>query len=420
MSVEFIKLFKWKVARKRKWSCMKKVKVKSLKGNEILALPIVTDGGTVLIHADVELKPELINRAIRLGIKSLYIKDYPEEVINKENYNHIVISSEDDYDDVYNEGQDVSDSECADVKNEKKTEYNNKYIENHIYKVEETAINSRTIIKNVLEKHIYRHNSDLKIIGEQAEKIIESVIEEPEVITNITEMRNISTDMYTHCINVCALSTIMALRLKMSEKQVRNISIGAILHDIGLRYIKVPYMNTNETYMNVKDALEYKKHTIFGYSSLQDEGWIPDIAKEIILLHHERIDGKGYPFQHKGDKIKTEVKLVSLCDDFESLISGVGSPKLKIYEAIEYIKANQGIKYDATITDILLQSVAVYPVGLNVITSEGEMGVVVRQNHKFTDRPVIRMLKHADGSQYKDDVEKDLMEYLTLFIVDTE
>ena len=380
----------------------------------------MTDGGTVLIHADVELKPELINRAIRLGIKSLYIKDYPEEVINKENYNHIVISSEDDYDDVYNEGQDVSDSECADVKNEKKTEYNNKYIENHIYKVEETAINSRTIIKNVLEKHIYRHNSDLKIIGEQAEKIIESVIEEPEVITNITEMRNISTDMYTHCINVCALSTIMALRLKMSEKQVRNISIGAILHDIGLRYIKVPYMNTNETYMNVKDALEYKKHTIFGYSSLQDEGWIPDIAKEIILLHHERIDGKGYPFQHKGDKIKTEVKLVSLCDDFESLISGVGSPKLKIYEAIEYIKANQGIKYDATITDKLLESVAVYPVGINVITSEGEMGVVVRQNHKFTDRPVIRMLKHADGSQYKDDVEKDLMEYLTLFIVDTE
>lgn len=399
---------------------MKKVKVKSLKGNEILALPIVTDGGTVLIHADVELKPELINRAIRLGIKSLYIKDYPEAVINKENYNHIVISSEDDYDDVYNEGQDVSDSECADVKNEKKTEYNNKYIENHIYKVEETAINSRTIIKDVLEKHIYRHNSDLKVIGEQAEKIIESVIEEPEVITNITEMRNISTDMYTHCINVCALSTIMALRLKMSEKQVRNISIGAILHDIGLRYIKVPYMNTNETYMNVKDALEYKKHTIFGYSSLQDEGWIPDIAKEIILLHHERIDGKGYPFQHKGDKIKTEVKLVSLCDDFESLISGVGSTKLKIYEAIEYIKANQGIKYDATITDKLLESVAVYPVGINVITSEGEMGVVVRQNHKFTDRPVIKMLKHADGSPYNDDVEKDLMKYLTLFIVDTE
>lgn len=52
---------------------MKKVKIKSLKGNEILALPIVTDGGTVLIHADVELKPELINRCNTPGNKvSLY------------------------------------------------------------------------------------------------------------------------------------------------------------------------------------------------------------------------------------------------------------------------------------------------------------------------------------------------------------
>ena len=108
------------------------------------------------------------------------------------------------------------------------------------------------------------------------------------------------------------------------------------------------------------------------------------------------------------------------CDDFDSLISGVGSPKLKIYEAIEYIKANQGIKYDAMMTDKLLESVAVYPVGIKVITSEGESGVVVRQNHKFTDRPVIKMLKHADGSEYEDNVEKDLMKYLTVFIIDTE
>ena len=447
---------------------MKKVKVKNLKGNEIVALPIVTDSGTVLIHADVELKPELINRVIRLGIKTLFIKDYPEEVISKDDYRHIVIGSEEEFLDTNNEEYDVniSDEQDHDIENVKSETADNKknvmgvsiddsdnisgdnivsagyidstgdevydssfaihkqsdsYMEDHhIYKVEETASNSRVIMKNVLEKHIYKHNQDLKILGLEAERIIESVLSEPEVINNITEIRNLSTDMYTHCINVCSLSTIMALRLKMSDKQVKNVSMGAMLHDIGLRYIKTPYMNTNETYMNTKDAIEYKKHTIFGYSSVQDEDWIPDIAKEIILLHHERIDGKGYPFSHKGDKLKMEVKLVSLCDDFDSLISGVGNPKLKIYEAIEYIKANQGLKYDATIAEKLLETVAVYPVGIKVITSEGETGIVVRQNKKFTDRPVIKMLKHSDGSLYEDEVEKDLMEYLTLFIVDTE
>ena len=361
---------------------MKQVSVDNLRENDILALPILSQADAVLIHADVPMTTELISRIRNLGTRTVYIKDDKEGILSDS----------------------TSDNEE----------------EEYPYKVEETAKNSRQVVKKILEKHIYKHNEELKVIVEEAQRILDSVLAEPEVVNNITEIRNVSTDMYTHCINVCALSTIMALRLKMSDKQVHNVSMGAILHDIGLRYINVPYVNINEDKMTPKDVVEYKKHTIFGYSSLQDEGWIPDIAKEIILLHHERIDGKGYPFQHKGDKIKTEVKLVSLCDDFESLISGVGSTKLKIYEAIEYIKANQGIKYDATITDKLLESVAVYPVGINVITSEGEMGVVVRQNHKFTDRPVIKMLKHADGSPYNDDVEKDLMKYLTLFIVDTE
>ena len=426
--------------------CMKQVKVKNLKGNEITALPIVTDSGTVLIHADVVLNSELINRIRNLGIQSLSIKEYPDEIIDPEEYGHIIIGTDDkldEYDDIYSDNSNGTgiyndnnyDKEIENVSEDGNSNTDNNGGESDYYQdksnnkndsdnVNDDSHNAENLHDNELNKSdIDSNESNSKAkshSGNSYERIIESVLSEPEVINNITEIRNLSTDMYTHCINVCSLSTIMALRLKMSDKQVKNVSMGAMLHDIGLRYIKTPYMNTNETYMNTKDAIEYKKHTIFGYSSVQDEDWIPDIAKEIILLHHERIDGKGYPFSHKGDKLKMEVKLVSLCDDFDSLISGVGNPKLKIYEAIEYIKANQGLKYDATIAEKLLETVAVYPVGIKVITSEGETGIVVRQNKKFTDRPVIKMLKHSDGSLYEDEVEKDLMEYLTLFIVDTE
>ena len=304
---------------------MKQVSVDNLKENDILAFPILSHSGTVLIHADVALTDELIERAINLGVRTVYIKDEKEGIVR----------------------ENTSDSDTA------------REEEEYPYRLEETTNNSRQIVKKILEKHIYKHNEELKIIVNEAQRILDTVIAEPEVVNNITEIRNVSTDMYTHCINVCTLSTIMALRLKMSNKQIHNIAMGAILHDIGLRYINVPYVNVSENKMTNKDAVEYKKHTIFGYSSVQDEDWIPDIAKEIILLHHERIDGKGYPFSHKGDKLKMEVKLVSLCDDFDSLISGVGNPKLKIYEAIEYIKANQGLKYDATIAEKLLETVAV-------------------------------------------------------------
>lgn len=358
---------------------MKQVKVENLKIKDVLALPVMSRNDSVLIHADVCLTEELINRIRLYGVETVFIKD-KDSVVNA------MVNA----------------------------------VKYRVYKVEETKETSRHIVQNVLEKHIYKHNEDLKAIGKEAERIIESIISEPEVITNITEIRNVSTDMYEHCINVCSLSTIMALRLKMTEKQVKNISIGAILHDIGLRFVQTPYIDRTEQDMDKREALEYMKHTIFGYSSLQDETWLPDVSKEIILLHHERLDGSGYPFHHVGEKLKTEVKLVSLCDEFDSLISGIGNTRMKIYEAIEYIKVNAGIKYDTTIASKLLESVAVFPVGVTVLTNEGEKGVVIRQNRMQPDRPVIRMTVHADGTPYEEDVEKDLMKSLTLFIVDNE
>ena len=199
---------------------MKQVSVDNLKENDILAFPILSHSGTVLIHADVALTDELIERAINLGVRTVYIKDEKEGIVR----------------------ENTSDSDTA------------REEEEYPYRLEETANNSRQIVKKILEKHIYKHNEELKIIVNEAQRILDTVIAEPEVVNNITEIRNVSTDMYTHCINVCTLSTIMALRLKMSNKQIHNIAMGAILHDIGLRYINVPYVNVSENKMAIIDA----------------------------------------------------------------------------------------------------------------------------------------------------------------------
>jgi len=352
---------------------MQYIQVEQLKGEEILAVPILAYSDIVLIHADTVIKKEYIEKLLELKIKYVYIKN--------------------------------------------EIEFKPSQIK--VYGIEETKEQTQKLVKNILEHHIYKHNKDLIKIKDAAEKILDSVISEPEIINNITEMRNISTDMYSHSINVCLLSTIVAISLNMNEIKVRNISIGAILHDIGLRYISVPYINIDILDMNIKDILEYKKHTILGYSAVQEASWLSETSKEIILLHHEREDGSGYPFQKKSNKIKQEVKLVSLCDDFDSFISGIGSKRMKIYEAIEYIKVCIGSIYNVTIATKLIELIALYPIGLRVITNEGEVGIVVKQNVDMTDRPVIRMLVHSDGSEYKEKVNKDLMNLLTLFIVDT-
>lgn len=353
---------------------MKEVFVDDLKGTEILAVPVITESNVVLIQSDTILKQEYIDKLKEHNQLLVYVKD------------------------------DIANTTADGTR--------------HIFNIDETINRTQEIVGKVLDRHIYKRNSDLSIIGEAAEEIIDSVISDPDVINSMTEIRNISTDLYTHCINVCSLSTVMALKLKMTKKQVKNIAMGAILHDIGLKYIQAPYIDVGEDELSPKDELEYKKHTIYGYSSIQDENWISDISKEIILLHHENIDGTGFPFQHNGSKIKMEIRIVSVCDEFDSLISGIGNKQLKMYQAIEYMKVHAEREYDGAIVKKLLESVAVYPVGMQVLTNENEVGEVIRQNKDVADRPVMKMVRHSDGSPYTEYVEKDLLKYLTVFIID--
>lgn len=358
---------------------MRLVAIDELIGNEILAVPVISSDDQVLIQSDTVLKEDFIDRLIGYGIDSVYIKDANE------------------------------------IRKDKKEKADNQTAN---YTIEETFEESKNVVQKILSKHIYKHNDELKLVSEEADNVIKNVLSEPQMVDAITEVRNISTDMYSHCMNVCVLSTIMAIRLKMNERQIHNVSKGAILHDIGLKYITANYIDKSCDEMTSDELLEYKKHTVYGYSSLQEEEWLPEPVKEIILLHHEQMDGEGFPFRQKGDKLRNEVRLVALCDTFDSLISGIGDKKVKMYEAIENIRAYAGTKFDANIAAKFLETVAAYPVGVKVVLSNGEVGEVVRQNKEALERPVIKVTGRTDGGSVEEK-EVDLVKALTLFIVDT-
>ena len=200
---------------------MKEVFVDDLCGTEVLAVPVITDANVVLIQSETVLKQEYIEKLKEHNQLLVYVKE--DVQIEKENGSR------------------------------------------HIFNNDETLQRTQEIVEKVLDRHIYKRNDDLSKIGKAAEEIIDSVISEPDVINSMTEIRNVSTDLYTHCISVCSLSTIMALKLKMTKKQVKNIAMGAILHDIGLKYIQAPYIDVDEDKLSPKDELEYKKHTIYGF-----------------------------------------------------------------------------------------------------------------------------------------------------------
>lgn len=349
---------------------MKRVGIDQIIGIEKIAKDICLGNGTILLPAGSILKRDYIKYLISLNITDVYIEDAIEVKV------------------------DIATEE----------------------KIQEQC---RRIVKTTIEKYSYCGNVELQDITKAADSIIQDIIKQPEIMYNMSCVREKSESTYSHSINVAALSVLIALRMKLHEDRVRDIAIGALLQDLGILYI--PFDCTNLIYRDCDEITkkEIRKHVITGYSSVEKESWLSNVAKDIILSHHERDDGSGYPMHLTKDKIRFETKIVSLCDKFDSMVYGYFCKKVKVHEAIDYIVGQAGIKFDHKIVKIFIGSVAAYPIGTYIVTNERDIGIVVRQNAKMPTRPVIRLIEDKDGTRYTTVVEKDLTKELTLFIRDT-
>lgn len=343
-----------------------------LKGDEILAKDIISATDIVLIYKGTVLKKEYRNKLIQLGVETVLVEDQISET--KLSF------------------MQAKKSDVIDTINE--------------------------LVKNLLEQHIYSYNNNIIELCSVAQRIISDISSEEQIYEQIINMKQETTDIYTHSVNVCVLATLMALKLNMEKSVIEDIARASLLHDIGLRYVTTTFENIEIEDLSETAQKEYKKHVIYGYAASAKINELSQLAKKIILLHHETLDGRGFPFGMKGDKIPFEAKIVGVCDAIECRKTGIGCKKTKVNEIIEYLKVYKDILYDKTIVEELLRIIAVYPLGTKVITNENEIGIVISQNKNFSERPVIMIIEDKNGEILIPPKKLDLLEVLNVYIKD--
>lgn len=340
-------------------------KVEDLVGDEVLARVLTTWDYQIILPEGAVIRTEYIEKLRDLGIQEVCIRE------EEENHEILILKS---------------DTEKS-IKNK---------------------------VKQILEKHTYRNNEDLEELSKTADSIINTILEEEQVVEKVYDIKQRSADLYEHSTFICSLAILTALKMGLSAEQIHDIGVACLLHDIGLRYQTYDYSNKDQEEMSLYEVAEYKKHPVYGYSVLKDESWLSDVSKSIILLHHERMDGSGFPLKTKD--IPLECRIVNVCDAFDEMICGIGCKRIKIHEAIEYMKVFKNKKFDGRVVDVFLNFTAVYPAGTHVLTSEKEIGIVVGQNKDFQDRPILRIIKDENGQDVKQEVIKDLVKIQNLFI----
>jgi HD-GYP domain-containing protein (c-di-GMP phosphodiesterase class II) len=333
--------------------------VQSLKGGERLAEPVITEKKEILISKGAELKLEYLDMLSFLGIDTVSIED-PYK--GYETANHI-------------------------INDEKK----NNYIEE---------------VRDILEKHIYQGKATLEGIEALARKIIDDLDDFDD--GKVIDVAERNGNLYDHTVFVTLLTILVAKKLDIKDENLCEIAQGALLHDLGLRYITVPYVNCDMERRTSAETFEYHKHTILAYSALENEKWLSPVAKNMILTHHERKDGSGFPLKQKTKDI--ESKILQACDAFDCLISGMECKRVKIEEAMEYIGEVADVLFDANIIKVIEKMIARYPVGTKVRLSTGENAVVLKQTSDSI-KPIVGVLDENEqmtDQRYSLNEDKDI------------
>ncbi|MGL5381307.1 HD-GYP domain-containing protein [Clostridium sp.] len=179
-----------------------------------------------------------------------------------------------------------------------------------------------------------------------------------ELVASIKTLISVinAKDRYTygHCERLVLYSRLLAEKMQLSEDDKRSLVYGAYMHDIGKINIakeilikKMPL--TNEEWEILKNHPENGVEIIKPVKSLEN-------IAPLILHHHEKYNGQGYPYNLKGEEIPYLARVLTVIDSFDAMTSNRPYNKRKTYtEAIDEIKKYKGIQFDPEIADIFIE-----------------------------------------------------------------
>ncbi len=244
-------------------------------------------------------------------------------------------------------------------------------------------------------------------------ELITSLYADDNILLKMHQLQSYDDYTYKHCLRVAMMSVTIGKSLGLERHVMKNLCEAALLHDIGKRTIDVdiirkPGRLTDEEFAAVK------RHPQNGYLLLRKNGSYTEDILNAVLMHHEKYDGSGYPLGLKGEQITYLARIITVADVYDALTSNRPYRQpWSVAEAEEFMMGGSNTHFDFGIIKAFLAAFSPFPVGQQVILSDGRIGTVLSNNTNVL-RPVI-FVKNNDGTEETIDLYNDFR-YLKLSI----
>lgn len=323
------------------------VDLDNVKISSRLAQAILSSDGTVLLGKGVSLTQKYIERLKKMGIFSVYIIDerFPDLQFN----------------DVISENTRME------------------------------SINNTRKLTEQIKKGITIESPK---VFQTINCIMDDLLSQKEILINLADIRTYDSYTFAHSVNVCVLSLLIGSSLQYNQIKLRNLGIGALLHDLGKVHISSDLINKD--CLTEAEITQLQEHCHKGFLLLQKQRDFSILSAHVAYQHHERYDGKGYPQGLQGENIHEFARIVAIADTYDNMRNKPNGKINLTHEIYEYLMASCYTLFDPLMITHFLRHLPPYPNGTIVLLNTKEKGIVVNQNIGCLIRPIVRIFEKND------------------------
>jgi putative nucleotidyltransferase with HDIG domain len=246
-----------------------------------------------------------------------------------------------------------------------------------------------------LGKHI-----QMEQVEPLVEKVVDSIFRNQDALLPLAQLKQHDNYTFQHSVSVCALMVAFAREQRLERPLIKEIAIGALLHDVGKAKVPDEILN-KPAKLTEAEFTEMKSHVVQSILILQNTPGISQIALDVAGQHHERFDGSGYPNKLGGDGISKYGRMAAIVDVYDALTSdrvyhkGM-APTAALGRLLEWSKFH----FDPDLVKTYIKSVGIYPTGSLVRLESGRLGVVQEQHPDKLTQPKLLLVFHALRKHY--------------------
>jgi len=225
---------------------------------------------------------------------------------------------------------------------------------------------------------------------------VKSILKNPNAMMWLSQIKN--KDDYTaeHSLRVSILAVALGRELDLLEKELEDLGIAAMLHDVGKVKIPIDVLNKDGALSHEEYEL-IKTHATEGRKLLMSKADVPPVTVDVAYCHHEHVDGNGYPRGITAEKIPYFAKIVSVVDAFDAITSDrVYSNARSTLEAMRALYDCKGHHFDDDIVRAFIRLIGIYPPGHIVELTNGEAGIILSCSPSNKLRPKVIIVRNKE------------------------